>query len=212
MTEGLTISRPMPPIEVVEGFSAAFIPAPEVDEWLRATFLDEKSPLYNVEHDHLNSANLGILWTNVENIRQTRRVVGMVELPKPHPALGKWAKARWEHQMWQWFGDVELDFLITLNATYCAGAAHIEFCSTVDHELYHCAHKLDEYGIPAFNKRTGKPKFALRGHDVEEFVGIWRRYGPGAAAGDSVALAAAAQGKPEIGTVSVATMCGNCMS
>ena len=211
MTESPIITRPLPPIEVVDGIGPVFMPAPEVDEWLRAAFLDEKSPLYNVEHDHLNSANLGILWTNVENIRQMRRVVGMVELPKPHPALGKWAKARYEYQLEQWFGQVELDFLITLNAIYCAGSSDIEFCSVVDHELFHCAQKLDEDGFPAFNKYTGKPKFALRGHDVEEFVGIVRRYGAGAAAGETAALVAAAQLEPEIAAVSVATMCGNCM-
>jgi hypothetical protein len=211
MSKTPKITRPLPPIDVVDAIGPMFVPAPEVDEWLRAAFLDEKSSLYNVEHDHLNSANLGTLWTNVENTRQTRRVVGMVELPKPHPALGKWAKARYEAQMWQWFGDPEqLDFLITLDAVYCAGVSDVEFCSIVEHELYHCAQKMED-NIPAFNKRTGKPKFALRGHDVEEFVGIIRRYGVSAAAGDTAALVAAAQLKPEIAEVQVASMCGNCI-
>lgn len=213
MSVSQIIPRPLPPIEVVDAFGPVFMPAPEVEEWFRAAFLDEKSPLYNVEHDHLNSANIGVLWTNVENIRQGRRVVGMVELPKPHPALGKWAKARYEHQLRQWFGAraVELDFLMTLDAVYWVATSDIEFCSGGDHELYHCGQKLED-GIPAFNKRTGEPKFALRGHDAEEFVGIVRRWGPGAAAGDTAALVAAAQHEPEIAAVHVASMCGNCMN
>lgn len=187
-----------------------FLPAYEVDGWLRATFLEEASPLYNVEHNHLNSAQLGILWTNVENTRQMHRVAGMVELPKPHPALGKWSKARTEFQMRRWFGDIERDFLITLDAVYCAGASDLDFCALVEHELYHCAQKIED-GVPAFNRRTGMPNFAIKGHDVEEFVGIVRRYGAAAAAGDTSALIAAAKKTPEIAAVEIASVCGTCL-
>jgi hypothetical protein len=210
VTASPQITRPLPPIEVVDAIGPMFRPAPEVDDWLRAAFLGENSDLYNVEHSHLNSAILGILWTNVENTRQMRKVVGTVELPKPHPALGKWAKARYEFQLEQWFGDIELDFLITLDAPYCAGTSDLEFCSITEHELYHCAQKIED-GIPAFNRRTGLPKFAIKGHDVEEHVGIVRRYGAGVAAGDTLALVEAAKRAPEIGAVNVATMCGVCL-
>lgn len=199
----------MPPSDLVTSFEPGFLPAPEVDEWLRAVFLDESSELYNVEHSHLNSALLGILWTNVENVRQLRKVVGMVELPKPHPALGKWSKARHQYQMTQWFGDIDLDFLITLDAHYAAGASDIEFCAVVEHELYHCAHKLED-GYPAFY-RDGRPKLAIKTHDVEEHVGIVRRYGVGAAAGDTAALVAAAKRQPEIAPAQVAGVCGVCV-
>lgn len=200
----------MPPAELVTALDGMFLPAPEVDEWLRKAFLTETSPLYNVEHDHLNSALLGILWTNVSNVRQMRKVAGMVELPKPHPALGKWAKARQEMQLRNWFGTEELDFLITLDAEYAAGASDVQFCALVEHELYHCAHKLED-GCPAFYRSTGKPKFTIKGHDVEEFVGIVRRYGVGAAAGDTIALVAAAQSKPEIAPAEITSLCGLCV-
>jgi hypothetical protein len=57
---------------------------------------------------------------------------------------------------------------------------------------------LDEFGCPKFNRQTGLPVFGMIGHDVEEFVGIVRRYGAGSAAGRTRDLVAAAKKKPEI--------------
>jgi hypothetical protein len=37
--------------------------------------------------------------------------------------------------------------------------------------------KEDQYGMPAFDKVTGEPKWDLAGHDVEEFVKVVARYG-----------------------------------
>jgi hypothetical protein len=210
VTLALAIQRPMPPQSLLEAVDDVFIPAPEVEAWLRTSFLDEQSPLYNVEHDHLNSARLGVLWTNAANVRQMMPVAGMVELPKPHPALGKWGKARHEHQLRVWFGTAELDFLITLYAPYCAEATDILFCALVEHELYHCAHRLDAFGFPEFYKSTGLPKFAIKGHDVEEHVGVVRRYGIGSAAGSSRAFLVAALNEPEVGEADIAGVCGTC--
>lgn len=46
----------------------------------------------------------------------------------------------------------------------------------VEHELYHITQATDDFGAPKFNKE-GQPVLKLRGHDVEEFVGVVRRYG-----------------------------------
>jgi hypothetical protein len=80
----------------------------------------------------------------------------------------------------------------------------------VEHELYHIAQRTDEFGAPAFTQ-DGYPKLGLRGHDVEEFVGIVRRYGAGAGAGDTAKLVAAAQRDPEIGALNIAQACGTCL-
>jgi hypothetical protein len=203
-----TLSALIPANLVIPGDQ--FVPCPKTLQWIRDTFLNEDSPLYNVEHDHLNSAQIGVLWTNAYNSRHGKQIVGTAELAKPPASLSKWAKARWEHQMKQWFGDVALDFVITLYAPYFAAIEELNQCASAEHELYHCGQQKDGFGLPKFNRTTGKPLFTIRGHDAEEFVGIYRRYGYQAGAGDSVALVEAAMGKPEIGAAQMALMCGTC--
>lgn len=197
------------PVELAEP-GEKFIPCPKTIAWIRETFLDPNSPLYNVEHDHLNSAQIGVLWTNAPNTRHMKTIVATAELAKPPTSLGKWAKARWLYQVEQWFGTTALDFIITFFAPFFAGAEETQHFAVPDHELYHCGQKLDDFGLPKFSKTTGKPVFGLRGHDVEEFVGIYRRYGYQAGAGDSKALILAAKQKPEIGLAQIAGMCGTC--
>jgi hypothetical protein len=197
------------PIELRE-LGDKFIPCAKTLEWLRTTFLDSKSPLYNVEHDHLNSAEMGVLWTNVPNSRHMRNIVATAELCMPPGSLNKWGKARWWAQIETWFGTTALDFILTFFAPYFVIAPVIEHLAVPDHELYHCGQKKDSFGLPMFRRTTGKPVFGLRGHDVEEFVGIYRRYGYTAGAGDSVALIEAANKSAEIGVAQIAGMCGTC--
>lgn len=196
------------PVELAEP-GDKFIPCPKTLAWVRATFLNPDAPLYNVEHDHLNSADIGVLWTNAPNSRHGKRIVGTAELATPPPSLQKWAKARWSQQVAEWFGDVDLDFIITLYAPYFAGADEITCYSGPEHELFHCGQKLDEFGFPKFRK-DGRPVFSIRGHDVEEFVGIMKRYGPTAGAGDTLAFTMASRIAPEIMRKDFAGMCGTC--
>lgn len=153
----------------------AIEPAPALWHWIRATFLEESSPLYNGEHQHLRFADVGILWSNVGNHRQMRTILGHAEMPMARG--GKWAKARHDLQLRDWFGGVP-DFAITLFAPWCAAADDASFCALVEHELTHCAQARNAFGAPRFSRSTGRPIFALRGHDVEEFVSVVRRYGP----------------------------------
>jgi len=101
-----------------------------------------------------------------------------------------------------------VDFLLTFDAVYCAQASDVEWCALVEHELYHCAQETDGFGQPKFTK-DGLPKFAMKGHDVEEFVGVVRRYG--AVSPEVQALVEAAKKAPEIAAVHVAQMCGTCL-
>ncbi|WP_371412322.1 putative metallopeptidase [Ensifer sp. NM-2] len=59
-----------------------------------------------------------------------------------------------------------------------------------------------------FSRSTGRPVFVIRGHDVEEFVGIVRRYGADAAG--VRAMVDAANQKPEIARMQIAHACGTC--
>ncbi|HHP1741547.1 TPA: putative metallopeptidase, partial [Klebsiella pneumoniae] len=61
---------------------------------------------------------------------------------------------------------------------------------------------------PKFNKETGMPVLKLRGHDVEEFVGVVRRYG---ASKDVQEMVDAANRPAEVAHIDVARACGTCM-
>nr|WP_153518921.1 putative metallopeptidase [Sinorhizobium meliloti] len=184
-----------------------FIPAEDMPEWIEATFLDPSSPLHNEEHAHLAHAEIGFLWTAVENSRKGRRIIGQCEEGKPQGAMGKWACARAEMQVKQWFGFVP-DFIITVDAEYCRACGDAEFMALVEHELYHAAQERDGFGAPKFSRATGRPIFTIRGHDVEEFVGVVRRYGADAAG--VRAIVDAANRPPEIARAQIAHACGTC--
>ena len=198
--------RPMPPSRLFENMleGALYIPAPEVRAWIEATFLDDRSPLFNIEHIHIRQAHYAILWTNELNVKQGRRVAGTAE--NVIFRCSAWQRGRQEQQMREWFGAVP-ELLITLDANYAAQASDSEFCALVEHELYHCGQACDEFGAPAFTK-DGLPKFTLRGHDVEEFVGVVRRYGP---TEDVQRVIDAAKGAPEVAKINIARACGTCL-
>jgi len=209
-------SRPHPPAEMVdevvnalaETTGKAFLPAPDVEEWIRGAFLDESGPLFDLDHVHLKQAHIGVLWTCVPNIRRGRLVAGQAEMPSQSNMGSKWQRGRVEQQLVQWFGATP-DFLITLDAVHAANMDDVSFCALIDHELRHCAQAIDQNGAPKFSRETGKPTFALRGHDVEEFIGTVRRFG---IADNSVrALVDAAGRAPEIGRARIAQACGTCL-
>ena len=203
----MKLRRPQPPAEIFELTGGrTFIPDPALATWVQASFIEDDAPLLNEEHAHLQHATLGFVWTSSANTRGGHRIVGQCELMPPM-AMGKWQKARAEQQMEEWFGACP-DFLITLDAHYAAQCDDTEFCSLVEHELLHAGQEMGPFG-PRFLK-SGKPKFAIRGHDVEEFVSIVRRYGVGAAAGATRALVEAAKQRPEVGAVQISQACGTC--
>jgi hypothetical protein len=183
------------------------MPAEGVAQWMHEVLLNERSPLYNADHLHLEDADIEFLWAHQENSKQMRRVVGQCE--EVTFRCGAWQKGRQEQQMHEWFGRVPT-YLITFDAMYANECSDIEWCALVEHELFHIAQKTDLFGAPAFTKE-GLPKLGIRSHDVEEFVGIVRRYGVGAAAGDTAKLVAAAQKVPEVGALNIAQACGTCL-
>ena len=207
------VQRPRPPADLVALTGRnLFVPAPELVEWIDESYLNEDGALFTPEHKHLAGANIACLWTNCENSRRQQRIVGQAEMPANVASrLGnKWSRGRAEFQLEQWFGDIP-DFLLTFDALYAKDIDDATFCSLVDHELFHCAQATDEFGMPQFNKVTGLASYCIRGHDVEEFVGVVRRFGIQAAAGKSVELVIAAAAKPEIATAKLAQACGTCL-
>lgn len=198
--------RPLPPLDALEQHSAAFFPDPDgLGEWVRETFFDFDGPLYNPHHEHLAEASIGWVWTNALNMSRGRRVVGEARLLSGESE--RWGKAMVDWQIRQWFGHVP-HFLIVIDANYALEADDSAFCALVEHELYHCAQAHDEFGNPKFAK-SGEPIFAMRPHDVEEFVGVVERYGVTSPA--LAAMVAAANRRPHVDAMDLATACGTCL-
>lgn len=188
-----------------------FVAAPELAEWVSQAYLAEDGPLFNPDHAHLPAARIGYLWTTAENSRRGRRVVGEAEMPgRALLRSGKWQRARAEEQLRGWFDGVP-DFLITIDAIYADKCDDASFCALIDHELYHAAQEHDEFGQPRFNQVTGQPVWTMRGHDVEEFVGVVRRFGIQAAGEQAVDFVLAAAQKPAIAPARLAQSCGTCL-
>jgi hypothetical protein len=196
--------RPNPPSNLHEGTFGRIVPAPDVWDWIHGEILVETGSLHNEDHAHLIGANICVMWASAAFSKKGRTVVGQAE--QVAFRAGGWQKVRMEQQMLDWFGEVPT-FIITLAADYCSQCSDIDFCALVEHELYHIAQALDETGAPKFTKE-GMPKLEMRGHDVEEFVGVVRRYGASAQVQE---LVDAANAPAEVGKLNIARACGTCL-
>lgn len=194
--------RPLPPPGLLR-----FMPAEGVGDWVQSEILASDGRIHNPEQAHLMDADLEFLWAPGGFTKQLRTVIGQAE--EVMIRAGGWQKGRQEQQMMDWFGRVP-SYLITLDASYCATCTDGDWCALVEHELYHLAQELDMFGAPKFT-REGKPKLCIRGHDVEEFVGVVRRYGVGDPGGAIGKLARAAGGQPEVSKANIAGACGTCL-
>lgn len=192
-------ARPYPPEDLER-----YVPASGVGEWVQSEILANDGRIHNPEHGHLIDADLVFLWAPDGFSKAMKTVIGQAE--EVMLRAGGWQKGRQEQQFYDWFGRVP-GFMITLDANYCAQCSDAEWCALVEHELYHIAQALDEFGAPKFTK-DGLPKLKIRGHDVEEFVGVVRRYG---ASHDVQQLVEAANAGPELRLGSIAHACGTCL-
>lgn len=206
--------RPRPPADMlsIAGLmKPTFEPSQDVSDWMRDAFATRGGPLFDEGHSHLADARIGVLWTNVENRRAGRVVLGQTELVE---RIGRaspfWVRERAHLQLAAWFPK-GIDFLITLDAAFCDRADDMSFAALVDHELCHCGKKLDDYGSQRFDRITGKPLFTIRGHDVEEFVSVVARFGAEASGDSTVDLVIAAASAPSIGPAKLALSCGTCL-
>ena len=200
-------TRPMPPPDMIEMAGPSFAPAYELAEWVDKCFLQPGSLLFNEDHVHLQDARIGYLWSALEYTKQGRLVVGTCEMFQVQGS--KWIKARAEQQMIGWFGSIP-DFIITLFAPWCAAAEDATFCATTEHELYHASFAVDKFGAPRFDA-DDQYIFRLRGHDVEEHLGVVERYGPGAASSNVSRMVELGRRSPLIAAADIRACCGNCL-
>ncbi|NIG17446.1 hypothetical protein F3J37_01970 [Pantoea sp. Al-1710] len=200
--------RPYPPVNFSDSESwhpyTRLIPANEVHEWVNRQIISDTGSIHNPDHEHLVEADLCFMWASDSFAKKGRYVLGQAE--QVMLRAGGWQKARVEQQMHEWFGRIP-KFIITLAADYCSQCSDLEFCALVEHELYHIAQATDEFGVPKFT-RDGDPKLCLRGHDVEEFTGVVRRYG---ASADVQELIEAAARPAEVANINIARACGTCL-
>jgi hypothetical protein len=201
------LSRPYPPAEFVEEFSPyiKLMPATGIHEWVTEQILDGNGSIHNPDHSHLIDADIAFMWASSAFSKKGRTVLGQAE--EVAMRAGGWQKARMEQQMYEWFGH-KPGYIITLAADFCSQCSDLEFCALLEHELYHIAQDKDEFGAPKFYRDTGKPKLCMRGHDVEEFTGVVRRYG---ASADVQNLIDAASQPAEVAKINIARACGTCM-
>jgi hypothetical protein len=198
--------RPLPPEHLCGGFGL-FEPTSDVLRWARSTFINDDAPLMVSECEPLQQAEIGFLWTNTPNEKNGRMILGTCRLMPPNG--NKWTVGPVIQQLDEWFPDRELDFLITLYAPACAEMDDASFCALVLHELLHAGQRIDKYGAPAFDERTGKPQWAMRAHDLEEFVTVVEMFGT-RAAGAEAFVQAALRG-PTVSQAQMDIACGNCM-
>ncbi|MDH2603337.1 putative metallopeptidase [Acinetobacter baumannii] len=207
--------RPFPPQELIdkadEEEAIRLAPAPDLMNWVIANFLTIGGPLHNPDHDHIaelihdNEEFLAFAWASSACMAKKRMVLGQCE--KVMFNQGGWKKARQEQQMRDWFGYVPV-YLITVDASYCDQATDRDFCALIEHELYHIGVERDEDGDPLISEMTGLPKHYLAGHDVEEFVGVVKRWG----ADESVKrLIEVAKQAPFVSDVNISKCCGTCL-
>lgn len=200
-------SRPRPPAVLLES-AGLTMPDAEAARWLKATFIVAGSPLHNEHHAHLEDAHLGVLWTTLTYRKQQRYIAGLTEDPANLKG-NAWSIGRQEQQLTEWFGAIP-DFVLTFDAGLANELDDASWCALAEHELYHCAQALDQFDMPRFT-RDGQPVYAIRGHDVEEFVGVVERYGTTAATAGVADLVRAAQRPPTVAPARIAAACGTCL-
>lgn len=176
--------------------------------WIEETFLCEWGKLHNPDHEHLLSfqpPEISFLWAYAKCEAKDKRVYGQTE--KVMINVGGWRKQRQELQLINWFGDVP-KYIITLDARVCQVMSDTDFCSLVEHELYHIGHKKNKDSGEFEYTSVGEPRLYLRGHDVEEFHGVVQRYGASEEVQKMVNLA---NEGPTISRANIAHACGTCL-
>jgi len=186
-------------------------PAPRLRDWTREVFIQEGGALQNTDHEHLQHARIGMCWTTVEWHRKGKRIAGEAQLARPQGS-NAWSKARKRRQLRRMFDEFKAlpDFLITVDADWINSrldeSTPYAVCALIEHELYHCAQDTDQDGFPAFDSQTGRPKWTIDPHDVEEFVGVAERYG--AATDDLQRMQGALRRGPTVEEAAVEAACG----
>lgn len=180
-------------------------PAPEMAAWLKQTFVLEGGRHYNPEHAHLAKVDLVCVFTNVEEEDGGMPVVGRAEIIR---VSGKpWKRALVVDHLCLLHGNIPQARIWLYGPAWAAGD-YWGACSTGEHELYHFAQQFKD-GEPLFDD-LDRPKLVTRAHDVGEFVGVARRYGPNRCGGRTMEFIEAAMQTPLIAPATFVPAPGVC--
>lgn len=160
----------------------------EMEEFLRAHWIDEGGVFPTEPHAHLQEARVGVLWTNVPSPISNgggRAVVGLAEIFEPRPAK-RWIMERQRWAMHQLFGWDLPDFVISLDAPHFANdfVSVASKLGTLTHELCHCGQAHDADGNPRIVRSgplKGQPVWCIVPHEVEQFNLVVEYFGAEAA-------------------------------
>lgn len=125
------------------------------------------------EHQHLRGDVAQIDWLFRLNPKRKaqRWILGMCYLPRINSDLNDVFQALLAEKVGR-----NPDFLIVLSWDYWRDATAAQREILCFHELMHCSQEQDIYGTPKFTV-DGTPKWAIKGHDIEEFDAVMLRYG-----------------------------------
>ncbi len=135
-------------------------------------FLGKLLRLPEFAHLRDGEASIRFLFRMDEKRIQGRRILGTCHLPSVQGRL----KDVFLWMLEDKFGALP-DFLIELDWNFWVDEADdLRREILTYHELMHAGHAIDKHGEPRFNAE-GQPVYCIRGHDVEEFSEVVRRYG-----------------------------------
>jgi len=136
---------------------------------------DIAAALVDAEDDfaHLREGEAVILFLMRVSVKEKaqKRVLGEMCLPRFQGSLGPvgtWLLAKA-------CGEIP-DFIMILDQEFWTQATPHQRKALVHHELLHAAHATDKAGDLRFTD-DGRPIWALRAHDIEEFDAVVARYG-----------------------------------
>lgn len=211
-SDGITRPVPAKKLGSFESYPINIMPAYDLPLWIKTTLLSPDSKVFNNDHYHLNDyldGKICFLWSAAGFTKQMKRVIGQAEQVLFRSS--GFQRMRQEQQLMEWFGYELPEFIITLDGDYCSQCTDSEFMALLEHELYHIGHASDEFGSPKFHRDNGLPVLAMRGHDVEEFIGVVRRYGAGDKDSLLNQMVEAAKAEPEVKKADIAHACGTCL-
>lgn len=133
--------------------------------------LVEREDLFMAQREF--EPRVGFIMRNFELVEAGRHVLGAMHLPAVQGKL----KTLFDWMLRRMFAGELPDFLMILDAEYWEGASPLEREILVFHEMCHMELKKNRDGDLVLDEMTGRPKWKIAGHDVEEFTAVVARYG-----------------------------------
>lgn len=133
--------------------------------------LVKREDLFQSQRDF--EPQVGFIMRDFELVEGGRFVLGAMHLPTVQGKL----KGLFDWMIRKLFDGELPDFLMILDAQYWEQATPLQREILVFHEMCHMQIKRNSDGDLVMDEMTGRPKWKLVGHDVEEFTAVVARYG-----------------------------------